>query len=113
MAGQERIQFPERDEIVERAVGAGVPEDLAGYMGMAGGESHVPSEVYETANYLAFRYGVNHREGPIFPRLLLDHYPDIVVAFVPERPAKLRAEVMRAWEEHQRPFLESVIAKPK
>jgi len=113
MPAEQRFQVPGRDLIIERALGAGVPEDLARYLGRAGGESRLAYEIYGTANHLAADYVSDKQRAEgigaaSLPETLLEHFPGIVVALVAEESDQ--EKVLYLWETRldQKQWLQTV-----
>jgi hypothetical protein len=110
MAQAERIQLPERDEITERALSAGVPEVLAGQLGRVAGESHLPEQILRTVAYTACNHrgrlhgidGLANTDREL-GQTLLEHYPAAVEALVVN--GTRRRGVLGLWEREQRPLV--------
>ena len=110
MADAERIQLPERGEIVERALESGVPRVIAERLGMTGGESRSPDEIIRAVAYVVSNQANEDIEGLAstdseLGQILLDHYPGAVDALVPN--GTRRKGVMGLWEREQKPLVEA------
>jgi hypothetical protein len=114
MTQLERIQLPSRDEIKERAIEHGVPEELAGYLGRAANEFRRSEEIYSLVSNLSMSYscpppvsGIKKPEKS-FPEIMLEHYEGCVAALVTDESQ--REAIIDLWEgkSHQKQWLERV-----
>ncbi len=102
----DRVQLLEKDEIVARAMEAGVPDLLARRLGKAGGESRLPGEMLGLVAYLAYCHRGTRDEVDGLPdtdagvsQLLQEHYPNAVTAMLDD--PEQQGVVLELWEQQR------------